>query len=89
MPEKRMVEIFSAGCPLCKEAVEQVKNISCASCEIVVLDMNDLAAETRARELGIRSVPAVAVNGKLTGCATCRGIDLEELKRAGVGSRLP
>lgn len=88
MPEKRMVEIFGAGCPLCKEAVEQVKSISCASCEVIVLDMNDPAAATRARELGVRTVPAVAVNGKLTGCGTGCGIDLEELKREGVGSRL-
>ena len=86
MTEKRTIEIFSAGCPLCSEAVEQVKGISCSSCEVKVLDMNDPVVATRARELGVKSIPAVAVNGKLAGCCADRGIDLEELKRAGVGS---
>jgi glutaredoxin len=86
MSEKRTIEIFSAGCPVCKEAVEQVKGISCSSCEIKVLDMNDPVVATRARDLGVKSVPAVAVNGKLAGCCAGRGIDLEELKRAGVGT---
>ena len=86
MSEKRMIEIFSAGCPVCKEAVEQVKGISCSSCEIKVLDMNDPVVATRARDLGVKSVPAVAVNGKLAGCCAGRGLDLEELKRAGVGT---
>lgn len=88
MSEKRKIEIFSAGCPLCREAVEQVKGISCSSCELEVLDMNDPAVEKRARELGVKSTPAVAVNGKLAGCCAGRGIDLEELKRAGVGTCL-
>lgn len=88
MSKKREIEIFSAGCPLCSEAVEQVKSISCSSCEIKVLDMNDPVVEKRARELGVTSAPAVAVNGKLTGCCAGRCIDLEELKRAGVGTCL-
>ena len=85
MTEKRTVEIFSAGCPVWDEAVEQVRSISCRSCEITVLDTNDPAVATRARKLGVKSVPAVAVDGKLAGCCAGRGIDLEELKKAGVG----
>ena len=87
MSEKRIVEVFSAGCSVCSEAVEQIKGISCSSCEIKVLDMNDPAVAARAEELGIKSVPAVVVNGKLAG-RTGRCIDLEELKKAGVGTCL-
>ena len=87
MSDKRIVEIFSAGCPVCSEAVEQVKGISCESCEIKVLDMKDPAVAARAKELGISSVPAIAVNGKLAG-RSGRCFDLEELKRAGIGSCL-
>lgn len=87
MPEKKIIEIFSAGCPVCSEAAEQVRGISCPSCEVRVLDMNDPAVAARARELGVGSVPAVAVNGKLAaGSGGC--IDLEELRKAGVGSCL-
>lgn len=87
MPEKRIVEVFSAGCPVCSEAVAKIKGISCSSCEITVLDMNDPAVAARAGELGITSVPAVAVNGDLVG-RTGRCLDLEELKKAGVGTCL-
>jgi glutaredoxin 3 len=52
-----------------------------------VLDMNDPAVAARAEELGIKSVPAVAVNGELAG-RTGRCIDLAELKKAGVGTCL-
>ena len=87
MSEKRIIEIFSAGCPACSEAIEQVRDISCTSCEIMVLDMNDPAVAARAKELGVGSVPAVVVNGKLAaGTGGC--IDLEGLKKAGVGSCL-
>lgn len=87
MSEKRIVEIFSAECPACTEVIEQVRGISCSSCEIRVLDMNDPTVAARARELGVGSVPAVVVNGKLAaGTGGC--IDLEGLKKAGVGSCL-
>ena len=87
MSEKRIVEIFSAGCPACTAVIEQVRGISCSSCEIRVLDMNDPAVAARARELGVGSVPAVAVNGNLeAGTGGC--IDLEGLKKAEVGSCL-
>ncbi len=42
MNTKRKVEIFSAGCPVCNDAVEMVQRISCQDCEINVLDMKTL-----------------------------------------------
>ncbi len=55
----RKVEIFSAGCSVCIETVELVKRVSCPSCNVTVLNMNDQKVAQRARSLGIRSVPAV------------------------------
>jgi len=86
MTEKRKIEIFSAGCSVCDEAVEQVKNIACSSCEITVLDMHDADVAERAEILGVKSVPAVAVDGVLADCCSGQGIDSEALKAAGVGS---
>lgn len=60
MTKTRKIEVFSAGCPLCVEALETIRGLSCPSCEIVMIDMNDIKGETRARELNVRSVPAVA-----------------------------
>ena len=34
MKTKRKVEVFSAGCPVCDEAIETVKRISCQDCEV-------------------------------------------------------
>lgn len=88
MNTKRKVEVFSAGCPLCKDAVEMVKRISCKDCEINVLDMKDHDVAKRAKRLGIRSVPAVVIDGKLADCCANRGSDEAILKALGIGKAL-
>jgi hypothetical protein len=81
----RKIEIFSAGCPVCDEAVDIVRKGACSSCEVEVLDMKDPEVARRAKALGVRSVPAVAIDGKLAGCCAGRGIDEETLKSEGLG----
>ena len=88
MATKRQIEVFSAGCAVCQEAVDLVNQIACPSCEITVLDMQDQAVAARARTLGIESVPAVAIDGQLADCCTGRGVDEVTLRRAGVGQPL-
>ena len=84
MAEKRQVEVFSAGCPVCEQTVELVRGIACESCDVTVVDVRDPVVARRAATLGIRSVPAVAVNGTLADC--CRGGPSEaDLRRAGIG----
>jgi glutaredoxin 3 len=85
---KRKIEIFSAGCPACEETIQLVNRIACPSCEIHVLDMRESAVAERARTLGVRSVAAVVVNGKLADCCTGRGPDETGLRAAGIGSLL-
>ena len=85
MGRKRKVEIFSAGCPACEEAIELINRIVCPSCEVKVLDMNNVAVAERAKKLGIRSVPAIVIDGKLADCCAGRGVDEEVLRAAGVG----
>ena len=89
MSTMRRIEIFSAGCPACNDAVTLVKAMVCPSCEVVVLDMREPEVARRAGELGIRSVPAVAVDGTLASCCAGRGPDRETLAEAGVGRSLP
>jgi glutaredoxin 3 len=88
MNATRKIEIFSAGCPACEETIQLVRRIACPSCEVSVLDMCDSAVAERARTLGIRSVPAVVVNGKLAECCAGRGPHEAGLRVAGVGSPL-
>ena len=62
-----------------------VNRLACPSCEVTVVDMKDIQGVTRARELGVRSVPAVAIYGELAGCCAGRGVDEAALKAAGIG----
>lgn len=81
----RKIEIFSAGCSLCDEVVAQVKAAACPSCEISVVKMGDTREAARAKSLGIRSLPAVVIDGKLASCCTNGGVDLDVLRSAGLG----
>lgn len=88
MTTKRQVEVFSAGCAVCEETIELVNRVACSSCEVTVLDMNEPTVASRAKSLGIRSVPAVAVDGKLADCCAGRGPDEATLRAAGLGQRI-
>ncbi len=88
MTAKRKIEVFSAGCQVCQEAVEQVKQLACPSCEVQVLDMQDPAIAARAKTLNIRSLPAVAIDGQLADCCAGRGLDEGKLRAAGIGQQL-
>jgi glutaredoxin len=66
--DKRKIEIFSAGCPACDETVQLVNSIACSSCDVQVLDMRQADVAARAKEYGVKSVPAVVIDGKLSDC---------------------
>lgn len=86
MSTKRKIEIFSAGCPICQESIEQIQETACASCDVEVLDLQEEAVAARALSLGIRSIPAVVIDGVLADCCSGRGPDLGVLRAAGLGA---
>jgi len=88
MNTKRKVEVFSAGCAVCETTIERIKEIACPSCEVLVLDMKADDVAKRAKTLGIRSVPAVVIDGKLAECCSGRGPDEDVLRAAGLGQPL-
>jgi len=85
---KRKVEIFSAGCKVCEETVDWIQKLACPSCQVEVLDMQKEQVSARAKQLGVRSVPAVAVDGKLLVCCAGAGPQESDLIAAGVGEPL-
>ena len=85
---KRKIEIFSAGCPACEETIQLVNSVACPSCEVSVLDMREKTVAGRAQSLGVRSVPAVVIDGKLADCCSGRGPDEKVLRAAGLGRPL-
>jgi len=88
----RKVEIFTAGCHVCEEVVKTVKDMACPSCEVTVYDLNAKCATEecvgKAKQYGIKSVPAVVIDGKLASCCEGSGPDIEALKRAGIGQAI-
>jgi glutaredoxin 3 len=86
---KRLVEVFTAGCPLCDEAVALVQRLACSSCEVVVHDLRAGGESlSRAKSLGVNAVPSVAVDDRLADCCARGAVDEEALRRAGVGQPL-
>lgn len=87
MSGERKVEVFGAGCPLCEAAARVVRGLACPACDVRVLDLRTPAGAARAAEVGVRTVPAVAVDGWLADCCA-GGLDEAGLRAAGVGRPL-
>ena len=81
------IEIFSANCPCCEEAIRLVRGVAGSNDEIRVVSMHETSGQQRAKEVGVVRVPAVAVNGQLASCCSKRGVDPEVLRGLGVGGR--
>lgn len=75
------IEIFSAGCPVCLKTIEMVKQLA-GSEHIQIRDMQHGETARGAEQLGIRSLPAVVVDGKLAGCCAGRGPHEQTLRDA-------
>ena len=58
--QKRKVEIFTSGCPICESTVDLVNKLSCPSCEIIIYDLNKdnkRKFETRQLPMGLKEFP--------------------------------
>ena len=85
MAATRKIEVFSAGCAVCEDTIALINKIACPSCEVEILDMHKADVARKAKRYGIRSVPAVAIDGKLANCCAGRGPDEATLRAAGLG----
>jgi glutaredoxin len=70
MSSKRKIEIFGARCSACNDVVAMVKRIGCSLCDVDVLDMRDPAVAAKSKSYGVRTVPAIAIDGRLAACCT-------------------
>ena len=62
---KHKIEVFSAGCKVCKDAIEVVHRLAGSDHEVVVRDMHQPEVVSRAVQHGVRSLPAVMIDDKL------------------------
>jgi len=77
----KKIEVFSAGCSVCKETIEMVRRLA-GKHEVVIHDMNKAEVATKAKGYGVRSVPAVVIDGKLASCCAGHGPEQDVLKSA-------
>lgn len=87
---KRLVEVFTAGCPLCDETVKLVKELACQNCEVQIYDLREGCATNECREkatqYSIHRVPTVVVDGKLADCCqNQQPVSRKALVAAGIG----
>ncbi|MBI5212238.1 MAG: thioredoxin family protein [Nitrospirae bacterium] len=85
MSKKRKVEVFVAGCPLCDETVNLVKELSCQCCDVTVYNLREKGMD-KAKKYGVNSVPTVVVNGKILDCCVKGKPTADDLKAAGIGT---
>ena len=88
MAKTRKIEVFSAGCAVCEDTIALINRVACPSCEIEILDMHKPDVAKKAKRYGIRSVPAVVIDGTLAACCAGRGPDEKQLRAAGLGQPL-
>lgn len=79
---KHKIEIFSAGCKTCKDTIDRVRKLAGEEHEVHVHDMHEQETARRASEHGIRSLPAVVIDGKLASCCAGRGVEERVLQEA-------
>ena len=78
----KKIEVFSAGCSTCKDTIEMVKRLAGSSHEVVIHDMQKSDVALKAKSYGVRSIPAVVIDGKLASCCAGRGPEEKVLKAA-------
>jgi len=81
----RKVEVFSNGDCCSEKLITAIRAAACPSCEVKVLDVMAAEVAGRANQLGVQSVPAVAINDELVCCPCECGPDLAKLRAAGLG----
>ena len=84
---KRIVEVFTAGCPVCAPAVQLVNDLACPECEVTVHNLHEGEVE-QATGYGIKTLPAIVVDGRIVSCCENTGPNRDELAAAGIGHPL-
>ncbi len=71
MGRAHTIEIFSAGCPLCRYVSDVIEVGKCRGCTQIVHDVNQPTEEVEAKmsEYGVQAVPTIVIDGeiKITG----------------------
>ncbi|MDB9529713.1 thioredoxin family protein [Oscillatoria sp. CS-180] len=89
---QHLVEVFTAGCPLCDKTVKLVRDIASDDCNVQIWDLRSEFITQEGREkltrYGVHRVPAVVIDGTLADCCyPQQPISREALLAAGISQR--
>jgi tRNA U54 and U55 pseudouridine synthase Pus10 len=64
MKQHHTIEIFSAGCPLCKHLTDEIEIGKCEGCNQTVYDINKMTEDVKVKmkEYGVTSVPTTIID---------------------------
>jgi len=63
---KHTIEVFTSGCPLCRETIQIVQEAKCLECTLTEYNiLKKTEYLERARKYGVKAVPSVVVDGKM------------------------
>ena len=66
MANKRTIEVFTAGCPLCIETLNAVKNaVANCGCEVIERRCQGPELCAEAKEYRVTKMPTVVVDGQI------------------------
>lgn len=67
MKQHHTIEIFSAGCPLCRHITDEIEIGKCEGCTQIVHDVNKMTEELKVkmRDYGIKSIPTTIIDGSI------------------------
>ncbi len=62
-----IIEIFSGGCPICKEITDIVSVGKCKECQLIIHDLRNSTTDVRERmrDYGVTSVPTIIIDSKI------------------------
>lgn len=63
MPHR--IEIFTAGCELCKDLKDLVEIGKCAGCSLEEFDLRSSENVNKSKSYGIKVVPTIIIDGKI------------------------
>ena len=67
---KHKIEVFTAGCDLCKETMEMIRKTACSECTITEYNIREKCESEvcirKAEEYGVKAVPTLIIDGKIT-----------------------
>lgn len=63
---KRKIEVFTAGCPLCHETLQLVREaVTSCGCEVTERKCDGVEQCDEAKRYGVRTMPTVVVDGEI------------------------